>query len=333
MAFVVFYIIGVISSVLLNLLIIIVLLRKVRDITYMDLIMVSLSLSDLIQAAAGYSIEIYSISYENIMSETRCKIGGFTVTFLALVSISHLVGIAVERCVILKYPMKARTWLNRPLVALFVIIPSWLYGLLWAVLPLIGWSSYKRENGATHRCGIDLVDRSTGYVSYSYSLLVFCYVIPVLVISVCCYFIRGTLKLMQSQGEALGVAVRIVASRGRMERKQSIMSLVMICAFLLAWTPYAACVLVLTARGSVSSSLHSIAAVFGKTSTMYNPIIYSIFMKDFRVRCKTLFRLRSNVVYPGTRQVQHRGNVNNVPYGSRRSRCILRMSDTGTTKW
>ena len=81
----------------------------------------------------------------------------------------------------------------------------------------------------------------------------------------------------------------VIESRKKMERQQTVMSLVIIGAFLFAWSPYACCVLVLTAKGSLPGKLLTIASVFAKTSSMYNPIIYSVFVQDFRVRCKQFF--------------------------------------------
>merc|ERR1712142_1097548 len=87
----------------------------------------------------------------------------------------------------------------------------------------------------------------------------------------------------------LNMGTQIVESRKKMERQQTVTSLVIIGAFLFAWSPYACCVLVLTTNGNLPANLLTIATVFAKTSTLYNPIIYSFFVKDFRVHCKQLF--------------------------------------------
>lgn len=293
MAVVVILIVGVIVSLLLNLLVLVVLLKKGQKINYMELIMVSLSISDLLQAAIGYSVEIHSFLSATKISDVGCQISAFSTTFLGLVSIFHLVGIAIQRYFIIKYPMKVRLWAHRPSVSLYVVLPGWLYGFVWAVPPLAGWNSYTRANGVRHLCGIDLNNRDPFYVSYTYNLLVWCFCIPVLVICFCCYSIYGALKTArQRQSFCL---IQCDEARGQCERIQNIMSLVLIGTFLFAWSPYAVCVFVLTARGSLPTPLLSFAAIFAKLSTMYNPIIYYIFMGDFRTRCKKLFRKDKNV--------------------------------------
>ena len=72
----------------------------------------------------------------------------------------------------------------------------------------------------------------------------------------------------------------------------------MITTFLLAWTPYALCVFVLSANGYVHSNLYCAAAIFAKMSSLYNPIIYICFTNGFRAHCKAVFGCRSNAVVP-----------------------------------
>ena len=82
---------------------------------------------------------------------------------------------------------------------------------------------------------------------------------------------------------------RIVGTRRKMERQQTITSLIMIVTFILAWSPYAACVLILTIRGELPDKMLQISSIFAKTSTLYNPIIYSVFVDEFRTRCRKMF--------------------------------------------
>ena len=54
------FIVGIIGSVLLNLLIIILIFRKHKEMNYIDVIIASLCFSDLFQAGIGYSIDIHN---------------------------------------------------------------------------------------------------------------------------------------------------------------------------------------------------------------------------------------------------------------------------------
>ena len=283
------FLFGLVICILLNLLVIVVLLRKGRDICFMDLLMISLSISDLLQTSIGYSVEIHSHYTGRLISHTSCKVAAFSVTFLGLVSIAHLVGIAVERHIVLRYPVRMRTWVNNVTSSLYVIVPSWIYGLLWALFPLLGWNRYIRQPGTTHLCGLDMTNTGLQYTCFNYNLLFWCFVLPVLIIAYCSYHICRALRSRRSASILLNMGSTVIESRKKMERQQTVMSLVIIGAFLFAWSPYACCVLVLTAQGSLSGKLLDIASVFAKTSSMYNPIIYLIFVEDFRVRCKQFF--------------------------------------------
>lgn len=63
------------------------------------------------------------------------------------------------------------------------------------------------------------------------------------------------------------------------ERQVTRMVVVMIVAFMVAWTPYAAFSIVVTAHPSIhlDPRLAAVPAFFSKTAAVYNPIIY-VFM-------------------------------------------------------
>ena len=89
--------------------------------------------------------------------------------------------------------------------------------------------------------------------------------------------------------EVLDMGARETDTRRNVERNYSVMSLIMIGTFLFAWTPYAVSVLYLTINGSTPKHLVTVSAVFAKTSSLYNPVIYCIFLEDFRNKCRNFF--------------------------------------------
>jgi len=286
------YILGVIIAILLNLLVVIVTIKKGSHANHLDFLMFSLSVSDIIRSSSGYPLEIYAALNTDVIDDMACTIAGFSITFLALVSISHLVGMSIERCIIMMFPWKARQWFSNRWISLFTILPSWIYGLIWATFPLIGWSSYQREQGAKHRCSINLVNQDYNARSYAIGLLVSCFVIPITGIAISSLLSLREMKKMTNQVGELGIDQEQSSVRRKAEVKHTIMSFVLIGVFLLTWAPYAACVFVMTSKGEVGDTLLSFSAIFAKTSTIYNPIIYFIFMKDFRKRILALFGLQ-----------------------------------------
>ena len=59
--------------------------------------------------------------------------------WLGVTSIAHLCAISIERCITMNNPIWSNT--NRdilpPCVHIMVLI-SWLYGFIWAILPIAG---------------------------------------------------------------------------------------------------------------------------------------------------------------------------------------------------
>lgn len=75
------------------------------------------------------------------------------------------------------------------------------------------------------------------------------------------------------------VSIGRVATARKPERQVTRMVVVMIVAFLVGWTPYAAFAILVTIHPTMELDprLASIPAFFSKTATVYNPIIY-VFM-------------------------------------------------------
>jgi hypothetical protein len=197
--------------------------------------------------------------------------------------------------IIFRYPTTAYRWTHKWTLSLLVILPSWCYGFIWALFPLLGWSNYEHEYGSRHRCSINWHPNS---LSYSYSLFVGGFGLPLLIISYTSYNVRKALSRMRNSLCSLGVInLNMQMRRKRMVVKHTVMAFILIFTFLAAWTPYAVCVVVLTVQGSTSASLLSMAALLSKMSTLFNPILYMFFMKDFRTAFRRLFGCPSNTVF------------------------------------
>lgn len=73
------------------------------------------------------------------------------------------------------------------------------------------------------------------------------------------------------------------------------MVVVMIVAFMVGWTPYAAFAILVTAHPTIEIDprMASIPAFFSKTATVYNPIIYVFMNKQvtFHFRAKRIANL------------------------------------------
>jgi len=255
-----------------------------------DFVLVSLAASDFTQTGLGYAAELYGHVNDDYSPLLLCRASGFAVTFTALTSISHLMGLAIERYLSLCHAMKTYEFFAEPQRALYFIIPAWSWGLFWSAAPLFGWGGYEREPEAPHRCSVVLIEKTPDVVSYSYGLLTACYLIPVIVITWCCWSVQNELKGMTDRSKDIaGAESAITTATQKAERQHFLMICVVVVAFFIAWTPYTACVFVFTLIGNVPSTLLTASAFFAKFSVLANPIIYAIFYKDFRRSIKRLF--------------------------------------------
>ena len=169
------------------------------------------------------------------------------------------------------------------------ILPAYFYGSFWATIPLLGWGEYTREPGSRHRCTAVASLTSTRVHRYTCALLLFCFVLPVTIIS-CCYYVQKELKQMTRRSSKLGGKNSQMTETTRVYQKQFFtMCVIVIIAFLVAWTSYALTVFLYTVSPKVSVAVLGMAVFFAKFSVVSNPIIYALCYKDFRRSIKRLF--------------------------------------------
>ena len=221
-----------------------------------------------------------------------------------MVSISHLVGITVQKWIVLRFPYRARIWATQLSNALYIVVPSWLYGMFWATLPLLGWSSYRPFNRGSKLCGPDLAnyhidlsnnssnssysDVGLNAASYLISLLIFCYAIPIFIITISCYSIWRLLKDMRTNGQGLGLGNKLLLARRKSEVKQCWVGGMIVGSFLLAWSPFACCVLCQALGKPVPPNFLLVSAMLGKSSSIFNPIYYMFLSGGLRTNLRKI---------------------------------------------
>ncbi|XDV52961.1 hypothetical protein PO909_021592 [Leuciscus waleckii] len=248
--------INTVLSVFNNLLVIGVMLKNMHFLNAMNVIILSLAVSDLMIATCGSAI-VTITNYEGsfFLGNAFCIFQGFAMLisyFLGLVSLCTLTLLAYERYNIVCKPM-AGFKLNvcRSCQGLVLV---WLYCLFWAVAPLLGWSSEERS-----------------WTNYSYLIAytLMCFILPTAVI-IYCY--SNVLVSMRKGGkkclEDNEHAVRMV--------------LAMIVSFFICWLPYTAIsvVVVVNPEIYIPPLVATMPMYFAKTSPVYNPIIYFLTNKQ-----------------------------------------------------
>ncbi|XP_076238187.1 pinopsin isoform X2 [Calliopsis andreniformis] len=267
----------------MNLLVAIVIVKDAQTLwTPVNVILVNLVVGDFLVAAFGNPVAMVSaITGGWYWGYKVCLWYAWFMSTLGFASIGNLTVMAVERWLLVARPMRALSIRHAVILGFFV----WVYALCLSLPPLFGWGSYGPEAGNVS-CSVnwevhDPVTKSESYIGF---LFIMGLVIPVIVISTSYGAIILTLRKVRKRAGA----------RGRREGKVTKMVALMITAFLLAWSPYAA--LALAAQyfdAQPSPSVAVLPALLAKSSICYNPIIYAALNSQFPRSLKKIFDIRS----------------------------------------
>ncbi|KAK5863704.1 hypothetical protein PBY51_000715 [Eleginops maclovinus] len=171
--------------------------------------------------------------------------------------------------------------------AYMLVAGVWCYAGIFALGPLSGWGEYGPEPYGTACCiNWEAPGRSSAAMSYIICLFFFCYIVPCTVI-----LLSYTFILMTVRGSRQAVQQHM-SPQNKITNAQTLiikLSVAVCIGFLTAWSPYAI-VAMWAAFGDaldVPVIAFAWAAIFAKSSTLYNPIVYLVFKPNFR---RSLYR-------------------------------------------
>ncbi|KAG7524937.1 pinopsin-like [Solea senegalensis] len=245
--------------------------------TPINLLLVSISASDLLVSVLGTPFSFAASTQGRwLIGRAGCVWYGFVNAFLGIVSLISLAVLSYERYSTMMSPVMADGRDYRPVLR--GICFSWLYSVAWTMPPLLGWSKYGPEGPGT-TCSVDWRTQTPNNISYIICLFVFCLVLPFCVI-------------LYSYGKLLLAIRQVRSSMVARHREQRVLVMVvtMVVCYLLCWLPYGIAALLstfgshhlLTPEASITPSL------LAKFSTVINPFIY-IFMNKQFYRCFRAF--------------------------------------------
>ncbi|KAM9331901.1 LOW QUALITY PROTEIN: teleost multiple tissue opsin b [Pholidichthys leucotaenia] len=247
--------------------------------TPMNLLLVSISASDLLVSVLGTPISFAASTQGRwLIGRAGCVWYGFLNSCLGIVSLISLAVLSYERYCTMMAPTIADGRDFRP--ALAGICFSWLYSVAWTVPPLLGWSRYGPEGPGT-TCSVDWRTQTPNNISYIICLFTFCLILP---FSVIVYSYGKLLHAIRQVRSVSSVVTR------RREQRVLVMVVTMVACYLVCWLPYGVAALIatfgpqdlLTPEASITPSL------LAKFSTVINPFIY-IFMNKQFYRCFRAF--------------------------------------------
>ncbi|XP_053717043.1 teleost multiple tissue opsin b [Synchiropus splendidus] len=283
---------GFIGTVgLLSNLLVVTLFCRYRALrTPMNLLLVSISASDLLVSVFGTPFSFAASTQGRwLLGRSGCVWYGFINACLGIVSLVSLAVLSYERYCTMMAPTLADNRNFRP--ALLGIGFSWLYSAVWTVPPLLGWSRYGPEGPGT-TCSVDWRTQTPNNVSYIVCLFAFCLLLPFLVI------LGSYGKLLLAMRQVRSVSTVVTRRR---EQRVLLMVVTMVVCYLICWLPYGVMALLSTfgPRDLLTPEATITPSLLAKFSTVINPFIYVFMNKQF-YRCFRAFFSCSKPELSGT---------------------------------
>ncbi|XP_065646807.1 melanopsin-B [Hydra vulgaris] len=247
-------------------------LCKKRKSNYV-ILCINLTFADILQSIAGYIPDLF-LDTNLQKATTFCKLTAFFVAFPSFATIAMHAGIALSRMVLLSSCFSSNL-INYKKLFIKIGISSWIYGLFWATLPLLGFSSYTLE-GTRSRCSMNFSPKTIIEKAYLILIFTFGFCIPVTIIITSCLFTAHVIVTKYNYFYVTYGKENAETKLFKEKEKNAISSFIlMVLSFIVCWTPYAT-IGCLTAFTSVKTPnwLLEVAALFAKLSALVNPIIY-----------------------------------------------------------
>lgn len=285
----------------LNTALLIFILRR-NSLAFKDKSTVSLILCDLSRAVIGYICELVLSQLEKSKRGEFCNYVGFIISFLSYTAVNHLALLAVDRGFCIVYPTRQNR-LHSGKGQIIAPLCCWLVGVCLGVLPFFGFGVYGMEFDDL-RCSVDWRRRALPDRVYHILLFICCYATPLLLIILSFVFVRRALRksrVVVSDNFESATKRAVSNLRMKAEKRNAVMSFTLALIFIVAWTPYAALSFVnafMEVRVKINSIVQMIAVLPAKSSTMYNPIIYAVYDKEFKKYLRKLGRRKHVQVEP-----------------------------------
>ncbi|XP_031366830.1 rhodopsin-like [Apis dorsata] len=256
-----------------------------------NLLIVNLAFSDFIMMGFMCPPMVICCFYETwVLGSLMCDIYAMVGSLCGCASIWTMTAIALDR-----YNVIVKGMSGTPLTikrAMLQILGIWLFGLIWTILPLVGWNRYVPEGNMT-ACGTDYLTQDWTSKSYILVYSFFVYYTPLFTIIYSYYFIVSAVaaheKAMKEQAKKMNVvSLRSGDNQNTSaEAKLAKVALTTISLWFMAWTPYLVINYIGIFNRSLITPLFTIwGSLFAKANAIYNPIVYGISHPKYRAALK-----------------------------------------------
>lgn len=294
------------------------------------LFLVNLAINDILVSIFLLPFSIASIIHNSsVVGKTGCDIIGFFQHATSTVSVLTLLSVSMDRYLAILIPLKYKGWVtqNKTVLCLLAI---WVYALLSACYPLIGWSRYQYIPGLW-LCESDYHE----YVSFTYFKLATMYFLPLvsiifIYISILRVALRHSRQIanevkalrhremtsvlepeLSGQVSAAVISgqycVRKPHSALRADIKTALTLAAIVGVLFISWTPYMVVNLWSFHTGqNASELLQSIVSGLYYGNGVINPYLYGYLNRIIKREFKTMWasartffvRIRANKIHP-----------------------------------
>ncbi|XP_040286898.1 opsin-5-like [Bufo bufo] len=252
-----------------------------------DLLSVNLAVTDLGMAVSMYPLAIASAwNHAWIGGDPSCLYYALMGFFFGVASMMTLTAMAVIRYLVTSTTTTNRNMIKKKTIYI-VIMGIWLYALLWAIFPLVGWGHYGPEPFGIS-CTIAWAEFQNSISGFSFilSMFILCTITPATTIISCYTTIAW--KLHKAYQEIQNYDK--MPNAAKVEKKLTLMAVLVSFGFLASWSPYAIVSFwsMFRSSESIPPIIALLPCLFAKSSTAFNPFIYYMFSKTFRQKVKQL---------------------------------------------
>ncbi|TKS75904.1 G-protein coupled receptor 136 [Collichthys lucidus] len=272
-------------SIMGNLLVIITAVKKSSKMKPLELFSVNLAVTDLGAAVTMYPLSVASAwSHHWLGGNVTCVYYGLAGFFFGIASIMNLTVLAIVRFIVsfnLQSPNEIFSWKKVKMLCVWI----WLYALVWALFPILGWGRYGPEPFGVS-CSLAWGQMKHEGFSFVISVFFFNLALPVVII-ICCYF-GITVRLYFTHKKVMNS--NQVPNIVKLHRRMLTIAVLISTGFVVSWSPYGMVSLWSVFHDSrvIPPEVSLLPCMFAKTSTVYNPMIYYIFSQRFKREVKQL---------------------------------------------
>ncbi|TRY66132.1 hypothetical protein DNTS_029072 [Danionella cerebrum] len=281
-------------SILGNVLVLVMACKRWSHMKPPELLSVNLAVTDLGAAVSMYPLAVASAwNHHWIGGDATCIYYGLMGFFFGAASMMTITIMAVVRFIVSLTFQSPKEKISKRNAQLLVAA-TWLYALLWAIFPLIGWGKYGPESFGLS-CTLAWREMKEHSQSFIITIFLMNLVLPALIIISCYSGIALRLYVTYKNMDDSNHIPNMI----RMQRRLMLIAVLISVGFVGCWVPYGIVSLwsIYRPADSIPPEVSMLPCLFAKSSTVYNPFIYYIFSKTFKREVNQFGRLcgRSNI--------------------------------------